>query len=274
MTSKYKNLEITIKKKLSGDFLGSFQSAFKWLWSEFDSLREYIPGDSIKSIDWKSTAKLWDVHVKNYEEEKNLKVLFLIDNSASLSFWSEDKTKREILEEVFYLLAQSSISTGHSVGSFINNTFIDFKKSEDNIIRILNTINIQSPLLDLHQGRGKEIKKYNIKNSLIFVLTDSLEIDTAQLKYLGISNEIVLVNIFDFFENNLTKENFETNFGGKISALFLGKTKKQKNYIKMRVHKINALKKTLKKLKVEYLRLDNRDDIFLQFYKFFNSYKS
>ncbi|MCD5380756.1 DUF58 domain-containing protein [Candidatus Gracilibacteria bacterium] len=272
MTSKYRNLEITIKKKLSGDFLGSFQSAFKGLGNEFDSLREYIPGDSIKSIDWKSTAKLGDVHVKNYEEEKDLKVLFFINDSVTLNFGSEDKSKKETLEAIFYLLAQSSISTGHSVGAFIGKTFIDFKKSEDNIIRILNSLseNKTNP----ESVDSKEIKKYNIKNSLIFVLTDSLEIDTDQLKYLGISNEIVVINIFDYFENNLTEDSFESSFSNKIGALLFGKSNKLTLYKNTRTQKIEALKKSLKKLKIEYLKLDNRDNIFIQFYKFFNSYNN
>jgi len=117
--NRYKDLEIKVKKQLSWDFLGSFKSAFKWLWVEFDSLREYIPWDSVKSIDWKTTAKLWDIYVKNYEEEKDLKILFLIENTESLDFGSEKQTKKEILKEIYFILAQSALSTGHSIWTYI-----------------------------------------------------------------------------------------------------------------------------------------------------------
>ena len=269
MNSRYKQLDISIKKKLSWDFLGSFQTAFKWLWTEFDSLREYIPWDSIKSIDWKSTAKLWDVHVKNYEEEKDLKILFLIDNSTSLDFGSEDVTKKETLEEIFFLLAYSSIATWHSIWSFVNWEFIDFKKWEENILKTLNTLSIPS---SNKKSSSLDIKKLNIKNTLILHLTDSLSPDINQLKYLNISNEIIIINIFDYFENNLSEDVF-AGFFWKIWTLVLGNKNKTSNYKKIRDWKIQALKKILKKQEIEYLKIDNRDDIFLQFYKFFSSYK-
>ncbi len=282
MNSKYKNLEISIKKRLTWDFLWSFQSAFKWLGSEFDSLRGYIPWDSIKTIDWKTTAKLWDVHVKNYEEEKDLKILFLIENSPSLDFGSENQTKKQTLEEIFFLLAQSAISTGHSIWIQItqpqplpskegrNITFIDFKRWEENIIKTLDILN-NNPLLTSPQGR--RIAHLKIKNSLIFLLTDNLERENTDLKYLNINNEIITINIVDYFENNLSEESFEINFWKKIWNIFFWKTKKVTEYKKLRINKIEKLKKSLKKQHIEFLHFDNRDNIFLKFYKFFNSYK-
>jgi len=248
------------------------------MWTEFDSLREYVPGDSIKSIDWKSTAKLWDVHVKNYEEEKDLKILFIIDNTDSLTFGSEKITKKECVEEIFFLLAQSAILTGHSIWVKINSEFLDFKKWEENIIKTIKILHSHSPLQRGARGgidkSGKEIKQGNIKNSLIFHITDSLTPNITNLKYLNILNEIVYINIFDYFENNLSEDTFEVNLWNTFKNVLLWKKKKLVKYKALREHKIHALQKTLRKQNIEYLSLDNHDDIFLEFYKFFNSYKT
>ncbi len=295
---RYKDLEIKIKKKLSWDFLGSFKSAFKWLWVEFDSLREYIPWDSIKSIDWKTTAKLWDVHVKNYEEEKDLKILFLIENSPSLNFGSEKQTKRQTLEEIFFLLAQSAISTGHSIWiqvtqpfenippskGGLGGAFIDFKRWEENIIKTLDVLNKKNNLsIPPSKGGlgGAFVSKWGlggnknlkIKDSLIFLLTDNLGRENTDLKYLNINNEIITINIWDYFENNLSEESFEVDFFRKIWNIFFWKNNKITQYKRLRKNKIEKLKRSLKKQHIEFLHLDNRDNIFLKFYKFFNSYK-
>ena len=296
--SKYTDLEIKIKKQLSWDFLGNFQSAFRWLWVEFDSLREYIPWDSIKSIDWKTTAKLWNVHVKNYEEEKDLKILFIIDNSKSLKFGSEKVTKKQTLEQIFFLLAQSAVSTWHSIWIKIthpqplhskeggNITFLDFKKWEENIIKTIKILDkiIKTPstpketrwIDSKNQEKLPCVRGWgwgNIKNTLIFHLTDSLTPNINNLKYLNILNEIIYINIFDYFENNLSEDNFEVNFSNKFKNLFFWKNREIPEYKQLRKNKIQALEKMLRKQNIEYLSLDNRDDIFLEFYRFFNSYK-
>lgn len=274
MNYKYKSLEIKLRKKLNWDFLGSFNSAFKWLWVEFDSLREYVPWDNVKSIDWKTTAKMWDVFVKNYEEQKDLKVLFFIENTESLKFWSENKTKKETLEEIFFILAKISLLNWFSIWGFIDKEFIDFKKDDSNIIKTLKYLENWSSSLPLGETKWG-LEKLNLKNNLIFFLWDNLEPNINKLKYLNIRNEIIYINIFDYFENNLSDDNFELNIiWNNFFNLILWKSNKINEFKNIRINKINSLKKILKKLNIEYLSFDNKDDIFLKFYKFFNEYKN
>ncbi len=284
MNSRYKELEISIKKKLNGNFMGSFNSAFKWLWVEFESLREYIPGDSIKSIDWKTTAKLGSVHVKNYEEEKDLNVLFYIQLTDSLSFWSKYKTKQQTLEEIFFLLAQCSISHWLSIGGYITfdthrSIFIEFSKWEETIIRILKIL--EQPL-DYHvQSKHIPLKNLHCKNNLIFILSDSIIPQHSEITYLNTYNEIIYLSISDDFENNLISEEIDISywngFSKKLFAWFLWITKqkdtKKKKYIELRQKKIEHTKKTLGTKNISSLNISDTDDIFLVFYKFFMNYK-
>jgi hypothetical protein len=264
MKKNYKSLEISVKKKIYWDFSNIFSSFLKWIWTEFDSLREYEFWDNIKNIDRKKTAKENKTFVKNYEEEKDLQILFIIENNQTLDFWSETKTKREIIEELFYGLAYSSISNWYSVWSFINSTFLPFKKDESIILNTLKEINTITS--------KKDIKRKLLKNSLIFYISDNLKPNLVDLKYLNIKNEIIFINIFDYFENNLSLEDFDVNFGTTKTFFSIFWNKKQ-DYLYFRKQNINILRKELRKKNISYLNIDSRDNLFLKLYKFFNEYK-
>ncbi len=264
MYKNYKLLEIQTKKKITSDFLSAFSSFLKWSWIEFDSIREYEPWDSIKSIDWKTTAKLGDVFIKNYEAEKNLKILFVIENSPSLDFWSEYKNKKDILKQFFFLLSYSSISNWYEIWVFINNCFLDFRKDEKNIIKTLKNLDGKEFI------SNKDLKKLNLKNTLIFFLSDSLEPNIDEIKYLNIKNEVVYINIFDHFENFLSEDDFEFSSQNIFSFFF---KKKKTKYREFRKDRIKFLDMNLKKHNTKYLHIDNRDDLFLKTYKFLSEYK-
>ena len=259
--NKYKNLEIKFKKKLNWEFLGSFQSAFKWLWVEFDSLREYCYWDNIKNIDWKATAKSWEVFVKNYEEERDVKVLFIIENSKSLDFGSEYINKRQLLENIYFILSKSALLSWYSIWSQINNKFIDFSKSEANIIKTLKLLknNLWTESFWTFKDNNF-IKTNNYKNTLIFFLWDNISPNFVDLKYLNSRNEIIYLNIFDYFEENLSEDNFEiniksNNFLLNFFNIFTWNKEKISDFKKGREEKLFNLKKKLKKYNIEYLKI-------------------
>ena len=274
--NKYKNLEIKFKKKLNWEFLGSFQSAFKWLWVEFDSLREYCYWDNIKNIDWKATAKSWEVFVKNYEEERDVKVLFIIENSKSLDFGSEYINKRQLLENIYFILSKSALLSWYSIWTQINNKFIDFSKSEANIIKTLKLLknNLWTESFWTFKDNNF-IKTNNYKNTLIFFLWDNISPNFVDLKYLNSRNEIIYLNIFDYFEENLSEDNFEiniksNNFLLNFLNIFTWNKEKISDFKKDREEKLFNLKKKLKKYNIEYLKINTRDKIFLKLKKFFS----
>ena len=272
MWYSYRDLEIWFKKQLSGNLLGTFMSDFRWQWVEFESLRTYEPGDSIKTIDWKATAKMWEVFVRNYREEKDLQVLFIIENSKSLNFWSETKTKRELLMEIFFLLANSCISSAHSVGVMIGGEFLDFKKSNQNIIQTLGILDNQ--VEDVHI-KSPRISQCNMKDTLVFVLTDSLDPDFSLLKFLQVNNEVVYMNISDFFEKNLSDDDFTfegNNLFSYVPFLGIGKTSLKTYRSSVQEWDI-ALERALWKKCISSIFFDTRDDIFAKMYKFFELYK-
>jgi len=95
---------------------GEYHSVFKGQGIEFDEVREYIPGDDVRAIDWNVTARMGHPFVKRFSEERELTVLFLVDISGSQGFGSNRRSKAEVAAEMCCLLALSAIKNADKVG--------------------------------------------------------------------------------------------------------------------------------------------------------------
>lgn len=106
-----------ITNRLVNEFLsGDYHSVFKGQGIEFDEVREYVPGDDVRSIDWNVTARTGHPFVKRFAEERELTVMFLVDISGSQCFGSGGKSKAELAAEITCLLALSAIKNADKVG--------------------------------------------------------------------------------------------------------------------------------------------------------------
>ena len=131
--------------KLVNDiFSGQYSSVFKGRGIEFSEVREYIPGDDIRSIDWNVTARMGTVFVKKFVEERELTVIIMIDASASGHFGSGEKFKSEYAAEIAGILAFSAIRNNDKVGMLIFTdqveSFIPPKKGRRHILRLIREV--------------------------------------------------------------------------------------------------------------------------------------
>jgi len=142
--NKIKSIDIKVSKLLNWWLFWNYKSKLTWNWIDFEEHREYNFWDSIKNIDWKASSRWNTIQVKKYEEEKDLNILFLLDNSESMHFWSSNKTKKQNLEEIFYWLAISAYNNNDNIWAIIfdeqNIEFLENKKSKDNIFRIIEKL--------------------------------------------------------------------------------------------------------------------------------------
>lgn len=95
---------------------GAYQSVFRGQGIEFDEVREYMPGDDVRSIDWNVTARMGHPFVKRFAEERELTILFLVDISGSQTFGSGERSKAEVAAELTCLLALSAVKNQDKVG--------------------------------------------------------------------------------------------------------------------------------------------------------------
>ncbi|MFC1572423.1 DUF58 domain-containing protein [Candidatus Eisenbacteria bacterium] len=116
---RVRRLEIHTKALVSELFAGQYHSVFKGQGMEFAEVREYVPGDDIRTIDWNVTARLGVPFVKKYSEERELTVFLLVDASGSQRFGSEGRSKMELAAEVGAVLAFSAINNHDKVGLLI-----------------------------------------------------------------------------------------------------------------------------------------------------------
>jgi len=248
---------------------------------EFAEHREYNFWDNVRDIDWKASAKTDVMQVKKYEQEKDLNVLFILDNSSSMQFWSMEKTKKDLLEEIFFTLAMSAYYSNDNVWALVfdekESEFIEYKKSKNNIYKIVEELEKPHTNLPL-TGEGinkifKNIINRKTKNNLIFVITDKTEdFEIKDLKLIWEQNDLVFINIFDYLENNLShlKENISINFWKDFLNIDLSDKNKISEFQEYRKNKLEKLKYNLEKNNIWYLQFETTQDIYKELFKFFN----
>lgn len=175
---KVRQIEIKSNRLVSEALAGSYHSAFKGQGIDFEEVREYQPGDEVRSIDWNVTAKMGIPFIKQYREERELTILLAIDISASLNFGSKQASKREKLAELGALLAFSANRNGDKVGLLLFSDqveqYLPPAKGQKHVLRILREILFlpnQSEKTDLNEG-VRFINKVLNRRAVVFLLSD------------------------------------------------------------------------------------------------------
>src|SRR5205823_14142139 len=141
---KIRTLEIKTRGLVETAFAGDYHSVFKGRGMNFEDVREYQPGDEIRTIDWNVTARLSTAYVKKFTEERELTVMLVVDVSASGNFGSTTQSMRELAAEVACLLAFRAIRNNDKVGLVLLTDrvelFIPLKKGRSHTLRVSREI--------------------------------------------------------------------------------------------------------------------------------------
>lgn len=113
---RMRELEVVTARLVRAGFAGQYHSAIHGRGVEFSQVREYQPGDDIRTIDWNVTARSGVPHVKEFVEERDLSILLVLDVSGSMSFGSVDRRKIDLAVEIAAVLAFSALENGDRVG--------------------------------------------------------------------------------------------------------------------------------------------------------------
>src|SRR5205809_7718058 len=113
---KVRRVELRTSKLANDLMVGAYHWQFKGRGMDFEGLREYVPGDDVRTIDWNVTARMRRPFVKLHREERELSVVLVLDVSASGDFGSSERTKREFAAEIAGTLAFSALRNGDKVG--------------------------------------------------------------------------------------------------------------------------------------------------------------
>lgn len=207
---KIKKLDITTKQLSDGIISGNHNSIFKGQGIEFSEIRDYRAGDDIRSIDWKVTARFNSPYIKEFIEERDLQVYFVIDVSGSGSFGTHISKQEKSLEIIASLMF-AALRNNDGVGIFLITDhvekYIPVKKGKKHLLQSLNILtsftpnstktNLKNPL--------EHISRIIKRKSLIFVISDFID-GTEYLKPLKIlrkRHDILALRIIDSREKEI-----------------------------------------------------------------------
>lgn len=191
---------------------GQHKSVFKGSGIEFEEVRSYVPGDDVRAIDWKVSARMGKPFIKRYKEERELTVLLLIDMSASGYFGTSGTFKTDKALEISALLAFNTIHNNDRIGAiFFTDTvenYIPPGKGNSHVNRILTEIVSFEP-----KKKGTDINRplsflgdIGLKKSVVFLISDFISDPYLnQLKVLKIRNECIGIILSDPGEFSLPR---------------------------------------------------------------------
>ncbi len=149
LLKKIRAIELRTNRLVSETLAGQYHSVFKGQGMNFDEVREYQPGDEVRSIDWNVTARMNHPFVKKFVEERELTLMLVVDLSGSGLFGSGDQTKRELAAEIASVLAFSAIRNNDKVGLIIFTEevekFIPPRKGRQHVLRVIREILFHEP---------------------------------------------------------------------------------------------------------------------------------
>jgi uncharacterized protein (DUF58 family) len=156
LLKQIRQIHIRTRRLVNNVFAGEYHSAFKGRGMEFAEVREYVPGDDVRTIDWNVTARMGQPYVKQFVEERELTVMLLVDLSASGHFGTVQKFKMEIATELCAVLAMSAITNNDKVGLILFTDqiekFIPPQKGKHHVLRVIREVLYFRP-----QHRGTDI---------------------------------------------------------------------------------------------------------------------
>lgn len=188
VVARIKNIQIRAKHLVNSTFAGEYKSAFRGRGQEFDEVREYIPGDDVRSIDWNVTARNNHPFIKIYRDERELTVVFVVDLSGSNQFGSTNKLKSDIIAEITAMLSYMALRNNDKVGLLIFSDhiekFIPPKKGRGHIWRLIREILTYEKTNSIKSHLGSQSKGTNLalpleylnkiikEKSVVFMLSD------------------------------------------------------------------------------------------------------
>ena len=201
---KVRRIEIRTNRLVNESLAGEYHSVFKGRGMEFDEVREYIPGDDIRTIDWNVTSRMGHPYVKKFVEERELTVMLLVDASASGDFGTVGSTKRDVAAEVCALLAFSAIRNSDRVGLLVftdrEERYVPPRKGRNHVLRVIREVLTFEPV-----GRRTDLKlaleslsRGIRRRSVAFVVSDFLDSGFEQaLRIANRKHDLIAVSLSD-----------------------------------------------------------------------------
>ena len=207
-----RRIEITTRKLVEDGLAGDYHSVFKGRGMEFDEVRQYIPGDDVRAIDWNVTARTGEPYVKSYVEERELTVMLAVDVSRSGDFGTRNRFKRELAVELAAVMSIAATTNNDKVGLLLFTDRVELlvppTKGRSHVLRMLRDLLAFEPV-----GTGTDIRlaldTMNVllkRRSIVFLVSDFLVEPGAYRQAMLVTNrrhDVVAFDISDPMEREI-----------------------------------------------------------------------
>jgi len=280
LLSQIKKLEIQTKDLVEGVESGAYNSKYRGGGIEFSEVREYIPGDDVKRIDWNVSARHNSLYVKEFVEENELNIYLILDLSASTNFGfmkSKLDLGFEVAVSLMFLALKNNDRLG--LGIFTNQLekFIPSKKGKRQLLKIIKELIEYKP-----KSKETDILKSlsTLKNklkrkSIIYIISDFLSDDYQKpLKFLKLHHEVILINISDIKEKEIPEIGYAYIEDAETGEQILVNTSSksfQNQYREIMEQKIIENQNNMKKIGIDMINLTNEESFDITINKYFRN---
>ena len=212
LIARVRRIEITTRQLVEDGLAGEYHSAFKGRGMEFDEVRQYIPGDDVRTIDWNVTARTGEPYVKSYVEERELTVMLAVDVSRSGDFGTRNRFKRELAVELAAVMSIAATTNNDKVGLLLFTDRVELlvppMKGRSHVLRMLRDLLAYEPV-----GTGTDIRLaldtiYVLlkRRSIVFLVSDFLADPGAYRQAMLVTNrrhDVVAFDISDPMEREI-----------------------------------------------------------------------
>ena len=220
LMARVRQIQVRTHRMVSNMLSGAYKSTFRGTGIEFEEVRQYQPGDDIRTIDWNVTARTGEPFVKTFVEERQLTLQLVVDTSHSMDFGSRDQSKRETAAEFCALMAYVAVfqhdQVGLSLFSDEPGLHLNPKKGLSHVMRVIREVIAAKP-----GGKGSSLTgalelqlRMLRRRSMIFVVSDFLTTSEEDwslvLGRLSAKHDVVCVRVTDPFEEELPKSGLLT----------------------------------------------------------------
>jgi len=280
---KVRQIEIRTKNIVNDFFGGDYHSNFKGRGMTFSEVREYVPGDDVRSIDWNVTARTGKPHIKIFEEERELSVLILIDVSSSGVFGSKKDLKIDLGVEIAAMLSFSAIKNNDKVGLALFSDkiekYIPPKKGKKHVLRLITDI-VNHDFENSNKRTSIKTaidfaNKISKRKSVVFLISDFIDDNFwNELKFLNFKHDVVGLQIYDSYERNFPNVgliNIHDSETGENTWIDTTSKKNRDKFQKNSNEKLDKFSMKCKNIGFDLLQINTDDDYIKFLMQFFRS---
>ncbi|MCD6175559.1 MAG: DUF58 domain-containing protein [Planctomycetes bacterium] len=280
LVKKIKQIQVYTSRMVNASFAGQYESVFKGRGMQFEEVREYTPGDDVRTIDWNVTARAGKPYIKRFVEEREMMLMLVVDMSASGNFGTRGKLKNELAAEFCAVLAFAAIRNNDKVGLIIFTDQIELyippKKGTTHVLRLIREL-LCFKITDkkTHIPLAMDyLAKVIRKRATVFLVSDFISPDFSRaMGWVNKRHDVIAVTVQDPAESIMPPVGlveFQDAETGQVQLIDTSNTTFRRQYEQDSLHRTNQLTRGFRSINVDSISIETHRSYIHDLIKFFH----